>query len=398
MNNDSLISFVFLSPYARRIPDPVHKKTHNTERHIFLCRASSLPLGLPYDPNARRPNTNKRVYKTVEDSLLNLPNSGEPNTFHLKNKGITIVAESVEQQGDDSYVVRLKSGLHGILDGGHTYSLISQHIEARDIPEDQFVQVEVRVGIPDFWIPEIAGGLNTSVQVQNMSLDMLKGAFSWLQNELRDQSYYEQIAWRENDSGEYDARDIISFLLALNVELYPQDKTDCPVVAYSSKSKSLDMFESKGDSFLRMKDMVKDILILWDTISFEAAEIWNKDGAKFGRLKWVEYRDEKTQKPFDFHFINKKGYHRISSPALYPIFSAYRWYVDYDESTLKLKWKIPFEHVLDAWRRDAEQLLKTTQEVSEQLGRNLNAIGKSGNHWSNLHRIVLSNDLLSKVG
>ena len=110
-------AFSFRAPIARRLPDPIFKQL-GLERHLFVAPVQSLPKDLPLDPNARRPNTNRRVYKRVEDSLLN--KGTEPGTFHLKNKGITIIAESVVQKANDEYVVNIGPG-HGIVDGGHTY-------------------------------------------------------------------------------------------------------------------------------------------------------------------------------------------------------------------------------------------------------------------------------------
>src|SRR5256885_8023184 len=128
--------FRFRAPVARRIIDPVFKKIHGTERHLFLVPVRELPEGLPFDPNARRPNPKKRVYKHVEKSLLN--KAGEPGTFHLKNKGITIVAKSVEQVGEDLYDVKLTKGTHAVLDGGHTYALIVKNKNDAQLPENQY--------------------------------------------------------------------------------------------------------------------------------------------------------------------------------------------------------------------------------------------------------------------
>ena len=66
-------------------------------------------------------------------------------------------------------------------------------------------------------MPEIAGGLNTSVQVQDMSLDNLEGLFEWIKDELKSEPYFERIAWKENQPGEFDARDIVSLLTKLNI-------------------------------------------------------------------------------------------------------------------------------------------------------------------------------------
>ena len=187
------LSFRFRPVCARRIPDPNFKNIYNAERHIFVMPVGELPEGIGLDPDARNPNIRKRVYRQVRESLLNR-DSSEPNTFHLKNKGIVMIAQAVKQVDDNQYIVTMKSGLHGIVDGGHTYALIQEHLNDDQLPKDQYVIVEIRTGVPDLWISDIAGGLNTTVQVQAMSLDNLKGAFEWIKQEVKSEPYYEIIA------------------------------------------------------------------------------------------------------------------------------------------------------------------------------------------------------------
>ena len=390
----AISTFRFRSAISRRLPDPNFKKTLNAERHIFVMPAKALPKGIPDDPNARRPNTNKRLYKKVEESLFGI--NAEPGTFHLKNKGITIIAKSVDQQGDDIYDINMLSGTHGIVDGGHTYKIIVDNLENSALPDDQYVMVEVRTGIPEQWIPEIAGGLNTSVQVQDMSLDQLRGLFNWISEELKGEKYATQIAWSENDPGDYDARDIVSLLMMFKVELFPNERDEHPVSGYEKKSTALKLFEDKTDSFKRMKPILKDILTLHDTIAYHAKEVWNKatPGGRGGNLSFIENREKGA---FDFHFISKRGQHRLMGGALYPILGAFRWYVVTDPKTLNMRWRGGFESVLSAWNRDGAELLKATKQMSDELGRNPNAIGKSRPHWANLHTIVAKKDLMSRA-
>ena len=118
----------------------------------------------------------------------------------------------------------------GIVDGGHTYSLITKEDREPDaLPEAQYVKFEIVTHIPEDWIPEIAGGLNTSVQVQPMSLDALAHRFDWIKEELGKEPYYKQIAWRENEPGEFDARDIVSLLTCFSIALFPNVRDEQPV-------------------------------------------------------------------------------------------------------------------------------------------------------------------------
>lgn len=388
----SLDSFQFRPAFARRIPDPNFKKTYNAERHLFVMPVSKMPAQISLDPNARNPNIRKRVYRQVEASLLGQDGSS-PGTFHLKNKGITIIAKSVDQVGNNEYVVKMESGLHGIVDGGHTYELIVMNRDNEALPDDQYVNVEIRVGVPNEWISEIAGGLNTSVQVQAMSLDDLSGLFEWIKMELKSEPYYGEIAWSENDKGEFDARDIISLMLLFSVELFPNDKDDHPIVGYEKKSQALKHFEERTEAFKRMRPILKDLLKLHDIIRREARHIWNEAGGKGGALAFVEHR---KRGGFKFPFTEQVDDYRLMTGALYPMLAAFRWYVETDAMTHKAKWRGGFPAVIEAWREVGTELMRATIHASNELGRNPQAVGKSRNHWANLHARVVKHDLMSR--
>src|SRR5262245_57173983 len=193
-------SFTFPTKFVRRVTDPVFHDNHGMERHFMFVAAAEVPPGLPTDPNARVPNIRRSVYKEVRESLQKTDGQ-----FHLKHKGITLVAQSVEKKSESVYLVQFEKG-HGILDGGHTYKLILEEQAAGTLPieelpdkKQQFVKFEIITRAPSDWVPEMAGGLNTSVQVQDMSLDNLEGRFNWIKEVIQDQPYASKIAWRENE-------------------------------------------------------------------------------------------------------------------------------------------------------------------------------------------------------
>lgn len=392
MANATTVTLV--APLARRIPDPNFKDEHGLERHIFVVPVHGLPSGIPLDPNARRPKTSKRIYKKVGDSLFN--RDCEAGTFHLKNKGITIVAQSVRSLGDHRYVIEMVNLVHGIVDGGHTYTLIIDAQKDGNLPDHQYVTVEVRVGVPHAWIPEIAGGLNTSVQVQDMSLDNLAGSFDWIKDDLRCEKYFNKIAWSENDAGEYDARDIVSILAMFNTELHPNDHDEHPVYAYEKKSLALKAFEKDTESFKRHRSIMKDVLTLHDTIRRDYYHIWN-DGVEGGKAGRLAFSEGKKSGVWEFPFTDQKGEYRMVNGALYPILASFRWFVVQDANGEEAHWREGFNGVLKAWEDAAMTLLKSTHEMSNSLGRNPQSIGKSRPHWANLHNIVAKRDLQSKA-
>jgi hypothetical protein len=380
-------TFIFKAPISRRTPDPNFK---DITRHILFVPVRTVPKGLPLDPNARIPNLNRRVYRDLRDSLLD-DGVLEEGMFHLKHKGITLVAQKVEQKGGgEEFIVTMKSG-HGVLDGAHTYELITTTPKDA-LPEMQFVKFEILTKVPEEWIADIAGGLNTSVQVQPMSLDNLRGDFEWIKNELSDEPYARNIAWKENEDGEFDARDLISLLTLFNIDLFPNSAdSQQPVVAYEKKSKALQLFEAKPKSYKKLRPMLKEILVLHDTIRRDSREHWNDIGGQFGKFKFVEEREKGE---FSFPFTGKKAKYRLTNGALYPMLGAFRWMV---ESKGKgFRWRGGFNRVIERWEGSAEELMRMTAQANTELGRNPNAIGKSRNHWANLHARVAMRDLMSQ--
>lgn len=390
----------FVAEYARRIPDPTLR---NAERHILFVRAENMPDGLPKDPNPRAQKIDRGIYREVSEHLLN--ENGTPNTFHLKNKGITLIAEKVERKSDDEHVYTVSFGNdHGIVDGGHTYEIIrTNKAEIEELnagngegPEiEQFVKVEIVTGLPEDLVPEIARGLNTAVQVQEMSLADLRDEFDWIKTTIAGEPYEDKIAFRENEQRFYDARDVVVLLDLFNITDFPNTGGDYPVRAFSSKAAVLNAYlddrrKNEGQKYEKLQPVLKDILVLHDTISLEARELHNKAGGKGGKLAFVEGRERGK---FPFPFIGKEGAYRLRRGALFPILGAFRWMLE-EGPDGKARWIVDFDDVLALWRDLGGELMKATQATSDELGRNPNAVGKSRNHWANLHSTVAKYQLI----
>lgn len=389
------IKIVLRPTYARRMPDPVFQTSPTISHHFFWVPAHTLVDDLSYGPNARKPNTRKHVYKRVDESLMNIDCLAD--TFHLKNLGISLNASTVHKIAEDKFEVHLPDpDVHGVLNGGHTLELIKKRIVDGSIPRNQFVKIEVRTGIPDTWLAEIAGGLNTALQVEDMSLDDLAGAFEWIKEELANEPYYGAIAWSENDKGEYDARDLISLMTCFHIGLYPNDKGVHPVEAYEKKSRVLDQFREDYIEFKKLRPILKDILQLHNVIQMEFAKYHLRNGGKPRSLKIMDTKDEKSKTGFPFVFSGKQAKERLQTGALYPILAAFRWMVEEDADG-NFAWRGGFDNVLARWKDTAPDLTRKTQERSKELGNNSNAIGKSRTHWDTLHQTVAFRDLMSKA-
>lgn len=377
--------------YARSIPDPVFGKSHNISRHILFVPVRSIPSGIPLDPNPREQKFNKQIYKDLKRSLLE--EEGEPGTFHLKHKGITLVADRVQRLDDNGNDYRVTFGAHhGILDGGHSYRLITEECKLEELPEDQYVKFEILTNLPAEWIADVAGGLNTAVQVQPISLYDKKGMFDWLKETLRNQPYIDQIAWRENESCEYDARDIVSLLYCFNVFEFPPDEDRHPVEAYSSKAAALAHFAKHQEDYKKLRFILPDILELHDMIALTARELHNREGGKAAALTIMEHR---KRGEFEFPFTGQKSTYRLVNGALLPMMAAFRWMVAADSEGNAI-WQGGFDRVRSLWNEVGGELMQATVQANSELGRNPNTLGKSRNHWSNLYKVVGLRDMMSR--
>ncbi|MFA4985518.1 MAG: AIPR family protein [Candidatus Brocadiia bacterium] len=372
-------------PYfsIRKFPDPLRDLSGEyarLEHYSIICRAIELPEEIPDTPNPREQNTDRMVYKAVRKSL----ESEEP-TFHLKNKGITLLASRVDMHESESTATIHFGDGDGIVDGGHTYEIIKEARNASVCPSNQWVRVDVLVGVPNGLASHIAGGLNTTIQVQKSSLANLENKFDWIKQALKDEPF--TIAYRENEEGHYDIRDIISLLLLFNVKLYPENGQDYPKETYTSKAKCLEKYLGNMETFEWLLPILKDILRLHDHVHMVSRVRYNEEfEGRAGGMKGVF--EQRKRGKFTFVFTNQESEYRLWDGALYPILGSMRFLVR-EGSNGQAEWKLgSFDKVLRFYESVAGDMVKITYDASLSLGRNANALGKSENLWKTLFMCV----------
>jgi hypothetical protein len=365
---------------VRKFPDPFNKiSDYRIEHYIFICKASYLPHGIPLDPNPREQKTSKAIYKDVKESLL----SASDLTFHLKNKGITVLAQSVDLDERKGMArITFREG-DGIVDGGHTYAIIKE--SKGEIPDNQYVKLEVLTGVPKELIEPIAQGLNTSVQVSQMSLDNLEGKFEWIKEEIKGENYETLIAYKDNAEGFFSARDIVALLTLFNVELFPESESYHPKIAYTSKAECLRRFEEHEASYKKLQPILRDILELYDYVQLQAKEPYNsKYKGKFEGLAFVQKRERGK---YPYIFLGKEAEYRIADGALYPILGAFRFLVE--DKGKHFGWKLrSFNEVKKFFDGIGAELIMSTKGTSDSRDKNPNSIGKDDTHWQNLYKTV----------
>jgi len=378
---------------ARRIQHPIFPAI---EKHSFLVRAKDVPPGIGLGANARDAKTfNKRVYQDVKRNLIG-EDPPTPGYFDLMNKGITIIAEQVRRNDDKTYEIVVRPN-QGIVDGGHTYKLICSLLNDDRLRQEQHVEINVRTGVLTDMYAEVSRGLNTGIQVAQHSLDNLAGHYDWLKLDLDDQPYVNQIAWREKDEGEYDVRDLICVMEALNIFDFSNEDGQHPVQAYEKWSGPTQKFsrdaeehekDLKGSKYFRLRTILKDALKLYDIIRRDFYEVYNDaELGAAGKLAIVEQARGDQQFTFPFAGLAPSKY-RLTKGALFPIFAAFRNVVEIDPDTGNARWREGFDEVLELWKDVAQEVCRVTKTATQDIGHQPEVLGKNRGHWSNMHKTI----------
>jgi hypothetical protein len=390
---------------ARRVTDP---NFPGAVEHILTLNVLDVPE-LPLGANPREQNTNKLIYREVEQSLLN--EAGTANSFLGKNLGIFACADTVEKLSEHEYRLSfgegesILDGLDGVINGGHTtriilnnQALIREKAEAGE-DVDQYVKLHVRVGYPREVLADMAGALNTTLQVPDYSLAEHADKFDWIHAALTGRHYENAIAFKENVKADIYVLDVLAMLDLFNTVEYPNDKSRHPTVAYHQKSVVLKRYLADPEPFAALAPIMNDILQLHDIIAEEGAEKYNeffrqnpgpqtRGGGK--RLEWVDTRKKGY---FKFPFTGRQGDARLNRAAIYPAMAAFRWMVDDSNSTVK--WKGGFAEVRKMWDKVGPEMMKMTQDTSVENNRKTLAIGKSPTHYNALHAIMAKYQLMN---
>lgn len=391
--NKKIIKFKVAS--FRKIPNPYIKSENSGEKkadmYIIICDVKNLPTDIPMDTNPRKQNEKTRVAKKIQTSLTN----HTERNFYLLNRGLLLSAKEVSynNESDDVSIVFEDPSVHGDVDGGHTYEIIKKWASQLEYGE-QYVKIEVLTGIEDIF-EQLASARNTSVQVKDQSIAELENRFDLIKDAFRNERFYNDISYKENDVQRIDVSDILAILNLFNIEKYPTDKlTPMPIISYSGKKSCIDAYinESKFheddqtlNPYYKMSKIMPDIAKLYDKLEINMPNYYKGDNPgvkKYGSITGVAMVKPGKQK-FKTKFYETEIEYSTPNGFIYPILGAFRALVI--EKSGFYEWmKDPFK-VMDDLGCD---LVASTVGVSRDLGNNPNATGKNNNLWQNLFMMV----------
>lgn len=232
------------------------------KEYLFYIRAGDLPGNVPHGCNPRDQDINARTYRKVGESLCDR----DDMTFHLKNKGITVLAESVRESHEgDRVVLTVEIPNHlGNVDGQHTHEIVTKYKEKNP---DQLVPVRILEKLPSHLISSVAAGLNTSVQVTSATMADHYGLFESVQDVLRKYEYADWIGYRQNaHDTSASSKDLVSLMWVCNPTIFEENIAWHPSWVFSRGASVYDKFYTEKEKEFRAK-LLQMVHVLPDIIS-----------------------------------------------------------------------------------------------------------------------------------
>lgn len=345
---------------------------------LFFTQAPTIPRELWdwREVNPREVNRRSSVYKAIARTLVE-----EPERFHERNRGITIVADDVvfDDKRQEVVLTLHDTKLNGVVDGAHTLDAI---LEAQKQPPENgwpaYVFIKAITGVEGDQIAEIAGGLNTSQQVDLKSLENLREHFDQLQRVLADQSFGESIAYKMNEDKPVDVREVLYYLAVFDCSTYDDKKH--PVALFGRKEGIVRRFAEQaadpgnGDSFKILISKAPEILRLRDKIEKLALEqpVGRYKVNRGTRVRSASNRENQLV------FLNETVNGKIPLGWIMPMLAGFRANVQWNKPKGSFSWKVPVDQLLDSC---IERLVLGIQEVHEQENSRPEYVGRNAIAW-----------------
>ncbi len=377
--------------HCKRLKDPFSSSLFHLEALLPFTEAAKLDRG---NANVRPPAPRKpfkSMLQTVEES---------PETFHLKNRGITYLCERFEYDNSrKSLVVTMPNPAgrvadledldirFGIADGGHTFEVVERTV-AR-FPELQktegwvepYVRIHFIAGdreqLED--IDLIVEALNTSLQVQQYTLDEYQKQFAELKDALTKAGFnVDLIAFREHEDKDWHVVEIIQRLACFLKDRWQLTQ---PASMYKNKLKALELYrdENTRSDFRKLFDVILDVVTFPEFIQSELSRGELVQRRSLGRLKPVRPLKKAYVRPGTTFETD----HKIDMAALLPMAAAFR-----ELLTLKgdrYYWRVDPR---EAFRRCAADLYQVLVNRSAKV-RVSSHLGTDMEYWAACVPIVL---------
>lgn len=329
-----------------------------------FARVTDLPAQLAdfmsVNPRVPRKTAKNILTGPVPKAILETLRE-RPEDMAFKNAGIYLLVDSVEHVREKGGAGILRATLteatrHGIVNGGHTFAAIREAIETADETElkalqSAFVRLHLLQGVPHDMVPEIAEGLNRSKQVQDPSLENLRGHFDEIKKVMKGKAGSEAIAYHEGADGDVYIGEILAFIEMFNLERYPKDEHPYGLYAHQSRAvrEFAEDFDAATSPVKLVIERLPEILLLADRIREEVPVVAkSKVDFEYGRMKPDKNKKARAKlpTPLPLPFVGRSTSYRLPNGWLYPILSAFRANVVWDLKRNQFDWRVPNEEIL----------------------------------------------------
>jgi AIPR protein len=369
------VSVRFPTSQFRSIPSP----TGESKTGVFYTSAATIPRDLWdwREVNPREVNQRSAVYRAISQTLTQ-----EPARFHERNRGITLVAADLtfDDKRREAVMKLDDTRMHGVVDGAHTLHAI---LEAQRQPPENgwpaYVFIKVVTGVDADQIAEIAGGLNTSQQVDLKSLENLRDHFSELQKVIRNEPYADSVAYKMNEDKPVDVREVLYYLAVFDCSQYDEKKH--PVALFGRKEGIVRRFAEQaagsaeaGDSFRILISKAPEILRLRDEIERRALDlgVGRYKAGKTTRIRSESHREN------HLIFLDTKVNGKIPLGWIMPLLAGFRANVDWNKPKGSFRWIVPVDELLD---KCIDRLVLGIKEIHEQENSRPEYVGRNAIAW-----------------
>lgn len=348
----------FSASEFRSLPIPGHP---HAKLASFFARAADIP------PELREwMEVNPRIPKVDRAERLNTPVGKamvrtlkeEPQLFVLKNQGMWILSQKVSfakgDRGEGTVEVKLVDReSHGLVNGGHTFAAITQVSNEMDSTDDwdAYVRVHILEGVDPDFVDDLAEGLNRSLQVDQPSLENLRGSFDEIEEHMKGKRGANEIAYHQGHKGNVDILDVLTLMAIFDLDRFPNHKTH-PHPLFGHPKAVLKHFLEKNSTFDIILPQLHEILVLSEKLQQAALDT---QAIRIGQVK-ISESDGKTRVGSKAHknrpcyFADGKIDGYIPWGWLLPMMSGFRAAVD------QTAWKKKRKFV---WIKDPNDLLPT---------------------------------------
>ncbi|HII4444905.1 TPA: AIPR family protein [Clostridium perfringens] len=332
--------------------------------------------------------------KPAKDMDLTLTGDGR-DIFHFLNRGISISAFecSVKNVKDKKEVTIIFAdpNEHGTFDGLHSLKILLRALSSDKVLGEKHVMLEVFTGVEDILF-DLARARNTSTQVKEKSLANLEGKFDFLKEGLKDECFFDNISWVENDEGAISINFIIQILTAFNHKLGHKSMPKTYSGAGSCEKAYIKEYDNnilEDNVYYKLSPLYSDIFKFVDHVLVSLPAIYNRNGYEtdrgiFGKLRGITYKPDFF--PLLFTPANKKISYKIPNAFYFPILAAMRQLYKENEQGL-------FEWIVDpitAFDAIGEKIVTKVMGFYFEKNGFVNEMGKSLGLWIDTYEIVNS--------